>query len=204
MVVALAAPLLPGAPAMAQRSQQPIIIKEIAVEGAKRVQEAVVLGRVKSAVGSPFSPSLLSDDIRSIFSLGFFDDVQMRVEDFEGGVKVTFVVKERPFVRDVDFVGNKAVKTADLQDKIDLKLGSVYNPVDVQRAVDKLRDFYEDEGYFEVQITPNVEKFPDGDVRVVFSVVEGRQIKIDQVLFKGNKGLPAQELKDVLATQERQ
>jgi len=112
IVLALVAPLLQASLAAAQRSQQPpIIIKEIAVEGTKRVQEAVVLGRVKSAVGSPFNPSLLSEDIRSIFGLGFFDDVQTRVEDFEVGVKVTFVVSERPFVRDVDFVGNKALKT---------------------------------------------------------------------------------------------
>ena len=205
IVLALVAPLLQASLAAAQRSQQPpIIIKEIAVEGTKRVQEAVVLGRVKSAVGSPFNPSLLSEDIRSIFGLGFFDDVQTRVEDFEGGVKVTFVVSERPFVRDVDFVGNKALKTTELQDKVDIKLGSVYNPVDVQRAVEKLRDFYEDEGYFEVQLTPNVEKFPDGDVRVVFNIVEGRQIKIDRIRFTGNKGLTDRELKAALATQERQ
>jgi len=205
IVLALVAPLLQASLAAAQRSQQPpIIIKEIAVEGTKRVQEAVVLGRVKSAVGSPFNPSLLSEDIRSIFGLGFFDDVQTRVEDFEGGVKVTFVVSERPFVRDVDFLGNKALKTTELQDKVDIKLGSVYNPVDVQRAVEKLRDFYEDEGYFEVQLSPNVEKFPDGDVRVVFNIVEGRQIKIDRVRFTGNKGLTDRELKAALATQERQ
>ena len=205
IVLALVAPLLQASLAAAQRSQQPpIIIKEIAVEGTKRVQEAVVLGRVKSAVGSPFNPSLLSEDIRSIFGLGFFDDVQTRVEDFEGGVKVTFVVSERPFVRDVDFVGNKALKTTELQDKVDIKLGSVYNPVDVQRAVEKLRDFYEDEGYFEVQLSPNVEKFPDGDVRVVFNIVEGRQIKIDRIRFTGNKGLTDRELKAALATQERQ
>jgi outer membrane protein insertion porin family len=205
IVLALVAPVLQASLAAAQRSPQPpIIIKEIAVEGTKRVQEAVVLGRVKSAVGSPFNPSLLSEDIRSIFGLGFFDDVQTRVEDFEGGVKLTFVVSERPFVRDVDFVGNKALKTTELQDKVDIKLGSVYNPVDVQRAVEKLRDFYEDEGYFEIQLTPNVEKFPDGDVRVVFNIVEGRQIKIDRIRFTGNKGLTDRELKGVLATQERQ
>src|SRR5213595_542124 len=85
-----------------------------------------------------------------------------------------------------------------------LALVSVYNPVDVQRVVEKLKDFYEDEGYFEVQVTPNVEKFPDGDVRVVFSIVEGRQIKIYRIVFKGNKGLTERELKDALATRERQ
>jgi len=136
---------------------QPILIRDIRVEGNRRVQEAVILGRVKSTVGSTFNPSRLSEDIKAIFGLGFFDDVQMRVEDFEGGVKVVFVVTERPFVRDLDFVGHKKADRETLQEKIDIKLGSVYNPVDVQRAVDRLRDYYEDEGYFEVQITPTVD-----------------------------------------------
>src|SRR5207245_9036242 len=55
-----------------------------------------------------------------------------------------------------------------------------------------------------IQLTPNVEKFPDGDVRVVFNIVEGRQIKIDRIRFTGNKGLTDRELKAALATQERQ
>ena len=205
IVVALVAVLFALRPGAAQQAPpRPITIKDLAVEGVKRVQEAVVLGRVKTAIGSPFNPTLLSEDIRSIFGLGFFDDVQLRVEDFEGGVKVTFVVTERPFVRDVDFAGNKKLSTTELQEKIDLKLGSVYNPVDVQRALEKLKDFYEDEGYFEAQITPNVEKFADGDVRVAFSVIEGRQIKIDKIVFQGNKGLTAKQLKDALVTRERQ
>src|SRR5688572_17778606 len=125
----------------------PILIKEIAVDGNRRVQEAVILGRVQSKLGGQFNPGLLSEDLRAIFSLGFFDDVQMRVEDLEGGVKVVFVVTERPFVRDVDFTGNKKLSTNTRQEKIDLKLGSVYNPVDVQRAREKLKEYYEEEGY---------------------------------------------------------
>src|SRR5205085_2681309 len=106
---------------------------------------------------------------------------------FEGGVKVGFVVVERPFVRDVDFVGNKHVSTNELQDKIDLKLGSVYNPVDVQRARERMKEHYESEGYFEVQITPDIEKFADGDVKVVFTINEGRQMKIDKIVIRGNR-----------------
>ncbi len=205
IVVVFAASLLPAATARAQPAQAPpIVIKDIQVEGSRRVHDAVILGRVKSTVGSTFNPSLLSEDIRAIFGLGFFDDVQLRVEDFEGGVKVVFVVTERPFVRDVDFVGHKKADRETLQEKIDIKLGSVYNPVDVQRAVEKLRDYYEDEGYFEVQITPNVEKFSDGDVRLVFSIVEGRQMTIDTIVFRGNKGLTDDQLKDAMETKERQ
>jgi outer membrane protein insertion porin family len=205
VVIVLTAGLLIASAARAQQAQPPpIIIRDIHVEGSRRVQDAVVLGRVKSAVGSAFNPALLSEDIRSIFGLGFFDDVQVRVEDFEGGVKIVFVVSERPFIRDVDFVGNKKEDRDSLQDKIDIKLGSVYNPVDVQRAVEKLRDFYEDEGYFEVQITPTVEKFADSDVKLIFNLVEGRQMTIDKILFRGNKGMRDDQLKDAMETKERQ
>ena len=53
--------------------------------------------------------------------------------------------------------------------QVELKLGTVYNPVEVQRAREKLKDHYEEEGYFEVKITPETESFPDGDVKVVFA-----------------------------------
>lgn len=205
VVIVLTAGLFIASTARAQQSQPPpILIRDIHVEGNRRVQDAVILGRVKSTVGSTFNPSLLSEDIRSIFGLGFFDDVQLRVEDFEGGVKIIFAVSERPFVRDVDFVGNKAEDRDALQDKIEIKLGSVYNPVDVQRAVEKLRDFYEDEGYFEVQITPTVEKFADSDVKLIFNIVEGRQMTIDSIVFRGNKGMRDDQLKEAMETKERQ
>ena len=193
-----AQPRPPGA------TPRPIPIREIAVEGNRRVQEAVILGRIRSAVGAPFNPSQASEDLRAIFTLGFFDDVQMKVEDFEGGVKVTFVVVERPFVRDVEFAGNSRLGTAELQEKIDLKLGSVYNPVEVQRAREKLKDAYEDEGYFEVQISAEVEKFEDGDVKVVFTINEGRRITIDKIVIRGNKGLQDKQIKEAMATRERQ
>ena len=103
-------------------------------------------------------------------------------------------------MRDVEFVGQHGRwPPPTLQEKIDLKLGSVYNPVDVQRAREKLKDPYEEEGYFEVQITPEVEKFGDGDVKVVFTINEGRRITIDRIVIRGNKGLTDKQIKDVMA-----
>jgi outer membrane protein insertion porin family len=203
LVVVLALAFVsPLAPAFAQ--QRPITVRELTVEGTRRVQDAVVLGAVKTRIGAPFNPAALSEDLRAVFALGFFDDVQMRVEDFEGGVKVTFVVVERPFIRDVDFVGNSKLATTALQDRVEIKLGRVYNPVEVQRSRDKLRDYYEEEGYFEAQITAETDKFADGDVRVVFTINEGRRITIDRIAIHGNSGLTDRQIKAAMATQERQ
>ena len=181
-----------------------ILVKEIAVQGNRRVQEAVILGRVSAKIGTPFVANRTAEDIRGIFSLGFFDDVQVKVEDFEGGVKLTYMVVERPFVRDILFAGNKKEDSATLQEKIDLKLGSVYNPVEVNRGADKLKDFYETEGYFEVGITPEVEKLPDGDVTVTYRIAEGRRISIDQIVIEGAQGLTPKQIKSAMDTQERE
>ena len=185
--------LLGSVPALAQApppADRQILVKEIAVQGNRRVQEAVILARVGAKIGSPFVANRTAEDIRAIFSLGFFDDVQVKVEDFEGGVKLTYMVVERPFVRDIVFAGNKKEDAATLQDKIDLKLGSVYNPVEVNRGADKLKEFYEQEGYFEVGITPEVEKLADGDVTITYRIAEGRRISIDQIVIEGAQGLP--------------
>src|SRR5262245_43737551 len=170
-------------------SQPAVLIKDITVQGNRRVQEAVILGRVNAKIGTPFVPTRLAEDIRGIFALGFFDDVQLKVEDFEGGVKLVFVVVERPFIRDITFAGNKKLDAAVLQEKIYLKLGTVYNPVEVNRAAEKLKEHYEHEGYFEVSITPDVQTLPDGDVTVVFRIAEGRKISIDRIVIEGASGL---------------
>ena len=181
-----------------------IVIKDLSIQGNRRIQEAVILGRVSTKVGMPFSPTRLAEDIRAIFALGYFDDVQMKVEDFEGGVKVTFVVAERPFVRDIRFAGNKKQDATALQEKIDLKLGSVYNPVEVNRAADRVREVYEEDGYFEAAVTPDVERLPDGDVTVVFRVAEGRRISIEEIVIQGAKGVTPKQIKEVMGTQERE
>jgi len=60
-------------PRVVSAQQPPVLIKELTVEGNRRVQEAAYLGRVKSAIGAPFSPAQLSEDVRAVFALGFFD-----------------------------------------------------------------------------------------------------------------------------------
>jgi outer membrane protein insertion porin family len=190
--------------AWAQSPQPPIIVREIAIEGNRRVQEAVIRGRIQTTIGSEFVPARLGEDLRAIFGLGFFDDVQLKVESFEGGVKVTFVVTERPYVREVEVVGNKKIDTNTLLEKIDLKLGAVYNPVEVQKARERAKEYYEEEGYFEVKITTETSKFGEGDVRVTFRITEGRRITIDSIVIKGNAGLTAKQIKAVMATRERE
>jgi outer membrane protein insertion porin family len=142
-------------------------VKDIAVEGNRRIQGPAVLNRVQTKIGDPLAPAALRDDVRSIFALGFFDDVEIRTEEFEGGVRVIFVVVERPLLREVSFEGNAELNTEELREKAAIRVGVLYNPVEVQKAEEAIRQKYEDEGFFGVQITPRTERTPEGDLRVV-------------------------------------
>src|SRR5262245_59320424 len=179
------------------------LVRDIVVEGNRRIQTPAILNRVQTKVGDPLAPAALRDDVRSIFGLGFFDDVQVRTEEFEGGIRVIFVVVERPLLREVSFEGNAELKTEELRDKAAIRIGVLYNPVEVQKAEDAIRQKYEDEGFFGVQITPRTERTPEGDLRVVFRIEEGPKLHIDRILIEGNSALTASQIKDVMQTRER-
>ncbi|MGH7359314.1 MAG: BamA/OMP85 family outer membrane protein, partial [Candidatus Rokuibacteriota bacterium] len=178
-------------------------VRDIGVEGNRRIQAPAILNRVQTKIGDPFAPAALRDDVRSIFALGFFDDVQLRTEEFEGGVRVIFVVVERPLLREVSFEGNSELTTDELREKAAIRIGVLYNPVEVQRAQEAIREKYEDEGFFGVQITPRTERTPEGDLRVVFRIEEGPKLHIDRIVIEGNSALSASQIKDSMQTRER-
>jgi outer membrane protein insertion porin family len=179
------------------------LVRDIGVEGNRRIQSPVILNRVVTKIGDTFSPTAIREDVRNVFSLGFFDDVQVRVEEFEGGVRLIFVVTERPLVREVSFEGNDELKTEELRERAAIRVGVLYNPVEVQRAADAIRLRYEEEGFFGVEITPRTERTPEGDLRVVFRIVEGKKMYIDRIVIEGNEAIPAKKIKGALLTQER-
>jgi outer membrane protein insertion porin family len=191
----------------AQPPQQPSqvvpAVRDIIVEGNRRIQAPAILNRVGTKIGDPLSPAALRDDVRSIFGLGFFDDVQVRTEEFEGGVRVIFAVVERPLLREVGFEGNSELTNDELREKAAIRVGVLYNPVEVQKAEEAIRQKYEDEGYFGVQITPRTERTPEGDLRVVFRIEEGPKLYIDRIVIEGNKALTAGQIKDAMSTKER-
>ena len=178
-------------------------VRDIVVEGNRRIQAPAILNRVQTKIGDPLAPAALRDDVRSIFGLGFFDDVQVRTEEFEGGVRVIFVVVERPLLREVSYEGNSELKTDELREKAAIRVGVLYNPVEVQKAEEAIRQKYEDEGFFGVQITPRTERTTEGDLRIVFRIEEGPKLHIDRIVIEGNKALSAGQIKDAMQTKQR-
>jgi outer membrane protein insertion porin family len=66
----------------------------IEVQGNKRIETATILAKIKTREGETFSPSQIKEDIKVLYQLGHFEDVQVKTEGFENGLKVIFAVRE--------------------------------------------------------------------------------------------------------------
>ncbi len=164
-----------------------IKIKYIEVRGNKRVNTSTIRSKIKIKEGDVFSPEKLREDIKSIFQMGFFDDVKVETEGFEGGLKIIFIVVEKQYIESIVFEGNKELTTEKIKEKISIKPNSIVDQQIIKDNVEKIKKYYEDEGYYYANIIPVIKTTTKERVSVIFYIEEGKKVTVDDVKFEGNK-----------------
>ncbi|HEY4485447.1 MAG TPA: outer membrane protein assembly factor BamA, partial [Nitrospiria bacterium] len=171
----------------------------IEVRGNIRIETATLLSRIKTREGEAFSPAIVREDIKSLFQLGFFSDVRVESEPSDGGVKVIYIVTERPFVVDVDFVGNRAILTDKLKEKITIRKQAFLDDVQVKANAEALKQAYDDEGYYNTTVIP-VLKTHEDKVTLLFYIKEGAKAVINRVDFEGRQAFKPRVLQKQIDT----
>ena len=182
--------------------QEQAVVKQLDIKGSRKIDEATIRFRLKTKLGEPFSLEKTREDVKALYRLGFFDDVAVDAEVFEGGLKVTFILTEKPTIREIKIRGNKQITTDKIKEKIALTEGGVFNAQVVASNAERARLLYEEEGYYQAKIVPQVEKVAEGDVSVVFQIDEGGKFEISSVRILGTKELSERDIKDRMATRE--
>jgi outer membrane protein insertion porin family len=172
------------------------------VQGNKRIETATILAKIKTKEGENFSPAQIKEDIKTLYQLGHFEDVQVKTEGFENGLKVTFFVKEKPLVREITFEGNDELTTEKLKEGMTLLPRTAFNIQLIQENAEKIRLKYQDDGYYDAVVVPVITELRGGDRNVVFYIKEGDKVKLSDIIITGNKALSADEIKKPLKTQE--
>lgn len=182
--------------------QEQAPVKQLDIKGSRKIDEATIRFKLKTRVGEPFSLEKIREDVKTVYRLGFYDDVAVDAEVFEGGLKITFILTEKPTIREVKIRGNKQITTEKLKEKLTLAEGGVFNLQTVSANVERLRLLYEEEGYYQAKILQQVDKTPEGDISVAFEIKEGEKFEISTIRILGAKGLDEQEIKVRMATKE--
>lgn len=198
-------------PARGRRPQQQpkldadeVRIVDVTVEGVRRVDPEAVLAVVKSRAGAALDPVTVTTDLRSIWATGFFRDVRAETEPGTGGVRLVFVVVERPAIQEVKYVGLDDLGEDDMKPVVDVKPYTILNVDQLKRNVEKIKDLYVEKGYFLAQVRYRVEPVDgdDGEVNVVFEIQENAKVIVKHIAFIGNKTITDDAIKNVLQTRE--
>ncbi|MDI6704451.1 MAG: outer membrane protein assembly factor BamA [bacterium] len=156
-------------------------ITDIVVEG---VEKDVILKVITIKVGDEFSKDRLREDISSIYKLGRFRDIKVKIEE---GV-LTFIVEENPRISKITFTGNENFDEDELKKVAKLKDEDFFLENLLKEACFRLIDYYKKKGFYEVKVEENVESGEDNEQIIIsFFITEGRKAKISKIVFNGNK-----------------
>ena len=178
------------------------IVKKIEFKGNSRINSSAIKAAIKTNHGDVYDPKAISQDVDAIWLLGFFDNIEVEVEAYEGGVKVIFLVLERPVVRSIFFAGNAEVKTKKLRECIQIREGDHLKRYLLKLDEDKIREIYQGKGFSNIEVKSE-EKKTDGYVNITFRIREGSKIYIKEIAFEGNQTFSSKRLAKIITTKRR-
>ncbi|MBL6601605.1 MAG: outer membrane protein assembly factor BamA [Candidatus Puniceispirillum sp.] len=186
-------------PAQAQTATEQVRISDIKVTGNRRVAEGTVLSYLPVQVGDLVSQGALSQSLERLFATNLFKDLKL---DLDGSVLLVTVV-ENPIVNRVSIEGNDVISDERLLEVIDVQPRRVYDRQLALDAAAKLLNVYRAGGRFGAVVEPKIIELNENRVDLVFEVDEGPLIKIETIVFSGNKNFSDAALTQAIVSRER-
>jgi outer membrane protein insertion porin family len=185
------------------QEEKPAVIKKIIIQGNNLIEEETIRTNLQTIEGSYFDPEIVSEDIRSLHRMGYFEDVQVDAVGFEGGLAVTFTIKEKPLITRVDFEGNKEVKTEDFMENIDVKPNTVVDDYEIRSTIEEVLFFLHEKGYYEATVDYRLDPITEGEYSLVFIVDEGPKLMVGKIEIIGNEEFSDRQIKKAMKTKEK-
>lgn len=174
------------------------------VEGNQRIETDAIKRVIKIKPGDTYNLQILSEDLKTIFALGYFDDIQVETESLPDGNKITFKVKEKPTLRNIRIKGNQWVFDSDeIREVVTSKRGAILNVNTIQNDVGRIEELYKEKSYYNAKVDYKIYEHKDNQADLEFVIEEGEKSKIAKIEFEGNQAFSAKELRKQLATSEK-
>lgn len=174
----------------------------ISVEGNRSAESAAILANAGLKVGDELL--LPGDQIRQavtrLWALNIFSDVQVLIENkVDDGVYLLVKVAEYPRLSRVEITGEDEVDEDDITKAINLVNGQVLSPSETNRAVRKIKELYEKEGYLLTEVQVDTMRDDSTDQMMLnLNIDEGPEVEIGRIRFSGNTVFDEGDLKGAM------
>jgi outer membrane protein insertion porin family len=184
-------------------------------EGNKEYKERRLIREIKTVANSSLDERQIKEDQEKLYEFyqkNGYNQAQISYtidrNRSTGFGTVTFRVREGAKVRisDIRFVGNDNVKARKLRKEMEtskwhpfswLTGGGRFKDNEFEEDLDKLRDYYREQGFLDIEIAEDKVTFDypsTGRLVITLRAVEGRQYKVGDITFTGNTIHPSRLL----------
>ncbi|MCX5923010.1 MAG: outer membrane protein assembly factor BamA [Candidatus Dependentiae bacterium] len=178
-------------------------INEINVSGNIIISKDSIINSSPLKVGDEFSSNYTATMIKNLYKLGYFHQVKVYAAPVgKDKINLLISVQEKPKLKDVTFVGNKAISEKDL--KAELKVDKISTLIqgEIKALIVKLKKYYRKKNFHHAQITADLKHDLDGRVSVEFTIKEGKKSYLNRISFKGNKRISGKKLRRAIFSKE--
>jgi outer membrane protein insertion porin family len=176
---------------------------EIRHVGPPAASESLIRANIRVKEGDTFARTSVDDDVRSLYSTGYFYNIHVLTEpDPKGGVDLIYVVQGKPVLSEIRFEGNKQYSRKKLLKKITSKVGEPLNEQKIFLDARELEKLYQKSGYQKTTVEPitKIDNEASGQGSVTFEIHEAPKVKLEDVEFIGAKAFSQRKLRKVLKT----
>ena len=175
------------------------IIKEIKVNGNKRVSSETIKIFSEIEVNSDLSVNQLNDVVKKLYSTNFFNNVELIVEK-----NILYIsVIESPLIQTLTFEGVKNKRIIKLlNEQIEMREKSSFIKNRVKNDEEKIINILRTNGYYFSKVTPKIKKNDNNTVDLIFEIDLGDKAYIKKITFIGNKKIKENKLKKVIVSEE--
>jgi len=135
--------------------------------------------------------------------MGYFDNIIVKKESHDKGVKVIFEIVEKSTVRKIKFKKNKIFKDEELSDVVDTRAGSILNIHKLNSDINRIRLMYAEKNYHNCLVTFEAIPLENSQADIVFTIKEGKKIRVEKITFEGNKHFSDRKIKRAIETSEK-
>jgi outer membrane protein insertion porin family len=175
-------------------------IVAVDVSGNRKTTKDEILSYLKEKIGEPFKMETLTQDVHALWDAGFFDDIEADLTRNDRGVTLRFLVRERPNVKSVEYEGNVEIDADKLGEAVEVKPNTILSVPAVRRSIEKIKDAYQEKGYFLAEADFTIVPQRDNEVIVKFKITEHQPVTVRRITFIGNISVPESELREVMQT----
>jgi outer membrane protein insertion porin family len=162
--------------------------------------EPMVPGKMQTRVGEPFDQGDFDADLKWLSEE--YERIEPQIDVRDGQVYLALKVWPRPTIRSICWIGNKYKSTKKLNRKLDLYVQTPFNRAAFQKAFNRVKAYYVDEGFFEAELDYRIVQVSPCEVDLEICVQEGMLSRIRKVFFEGLDCCEEAELADRLVTQQ--